>query len=117
VQNKTNAFAVILTICGMVCGAKAGTFMYKDIRKPGGHERDLSALARDAQFCDQKIGVQTGEVSPEYNKCMRSRGWRFSHTDEQSNSKEDPAQKDAAVGHACRQEWSVFSGYREVCEP
>jgi hypothetical protein len=121
VLKKTKSYTAILMISGMACNATAGTFMYEDIRKPGGHKRDLSALAIDAKFCDQKIGVQTGGVSTEYNKCMRSRGWSFSHAEEKTNPKEDSdassTQKEVTGGRVCRQEWNILTGTREVCDP
>ncbi len=72
---------LVLMVCGMINGALGATFSYKDIRKPHGRVRGLEALTSDAHFCDQKVGPQKDLVTSEYNKCMLSRGWRFSHTE------------------------------------
>jgi hypothetical protein len=74
-------FISAITLFSKISCAICATFSYNDIKKPNGKPRGLEALTSDAHFCDQKVGQQTDFASEAYNKCMLSRGWKFSHTE------------------------------------
>jgi hypothetical protein len=45
-------------------------------------KRGNAELQVDTQYCDQQAGAWriTDEPTPDYRKCMLSRGWRYSHS-------------------------------------
>jgi hypothetical protein len=71
-----------LLLLGTVIAAHADNSIYDDIRK---QHRGDDVLNADAEYCDQRLGpVMNGEAtSPQYKKCMLSRGWRYRRTDRQ----------------------------------
>jgi hypothetical protein len=90
-MRKIRSYGFLLVLIGYdtTNGAIGATFSYNDIRKPHGHERGLAELVVDAKFCDQKVGIQTDHITPKYNKCMLSRGWRFGHIEQGPRSNQD----------------------------
>ncbi len=72
-------FMLALTGCVSSGGSSpdSGTYTYVDVLRPHGHARGDAAEQAATRICDggntQNIGTAT------FNRCMRSRGWRFTH--------------------------------------
>ena len=64
---------------GSAISAHADTDIWTNVPK---QKRGHDALNVDSSFCDTQLGApQNGTpTSAEYKRCMRARGWRFSHT-------------------------------------
>jgi hypothetical protein len=63
---------VAIVLCGTVLAAHADSNVYDDVTK---HHRGDDALHADAAYCGWQ---PNGSIpSPEYRKCMLSRGWRY----------------------------------------
>jgi hypothetical protein len=69
--------AALLT--GSAISAHADTNIWTNVLK---QKRGDDALNIDSSFCDAQLGApQNGTpTSAAYKRCMRARGWRFSHT-------------------------------------
>ena len=69
----------LLVGCSIVA-ARADKDVYDDVSKYARSDFELQA---DTNYCNQKIGApQNGVPTPApYKRCMRSRGWRFNHTE------------------------------------
>jgi hypothetical protein len=72
----------ILVIAALLAGtaahAQTYTDVWDDVRNRSDFEMDY-ALNVDSTACDQQAGLQTGLPSAKYRKCMRARGWSYSH--------------------------------------
>jgi hypothetical protein len=72
-------FMLIMTGCVSTGrdGSDAGTYTYNDVLKPHGRQRGETAEQLATNICDQGHSKLIG--SPAFDRCMRSRGWRFTH--------------------------------------
>lgn len=77
-QHERLGFIAALLI-GSAIPAHADTDIWNNMLK---QQRGDDALHVDSAFCDAQLGApQNGTVtSAQYKRCMRTRGWRFSHT-------------------------------------
>ena len=66
-------------LIGSAIPAHADTDIWNNMLK---QQRGDDALHVDSAFCDAQLGApQNGTAtSAQYKRCMRTRGWRFSHT-------------------------------------
>ena len=66
-------------LSGSAIAAHADTDIWTNVLK---QKRGDDALNVDSGFCDAQLGApQNGTpTSAAYKRCMRARGWRFSHT-------------------------------------
>jgi hypothetical protein len=66
-------------LIGGAISAHADTDIWTNVLK---QKRGDDALNVDSSFCDAQLGApQNGTAtSAEYKRCMRTHGWRFSHT-------------------------------------
>jgi hypothetical protein len=75
------SYGLMLALTGCVSSGGAapdsGTYTYVDLLRPHGHARGEAAEQAATRACDggnpQFIGTAT------FNRCMRGRGWRFTH--------------------------------------
>ena len=73
----------LVLIAALSIGSAISAHAYTDIwTKVLKQKRGHDALNIDSSFCDTQLGApQNGTpTSAEYKRCMRARGWRFSHT-------------------------------------
>jgi hypothetical protein len=70
---------VTLLLLGSVLGAHAENDVYTNITK---QKRGDDVLQVDTSYCSQTLGAPQSGVptSQAYKTCMRTRGWRYSHT-------------------------------------
>jgi hypothetical protein len=61
---------------GTVLAAQADTWVFKDVSRPHGSERDMAAKQADARTCGSSDGQSfvTAHAS-RFKKCMRAHGW------------------------------------------
>ncbi|WP_027556870.1 hypothetical protein [Bradyrhizobium sp. Cp5.3] len=66
-------------LIGGAIAAHADTNIWTNMLK---QRRGDDALHVDGAFCDAQLGAPRngGATSAQYKRCMRARGWRFSHT-------------------------------------
>jgi hypothetical protein len=66
-------------LIGSAISAHADTNVWTNVLK---QKRGHDALDIDSSFCDAQLGAPKNgtPTSAEYKRCMRARGWRFSHT-------------------------------------
>jgi hypothetical protein len=72
----TTAILAALSLGG-VLGASADTYVFRDIRKPGGHEREMAAKLADGRAGASKSG--NVHNLPVLESCMRAHGWVVDH--------------------------------------
>ena len=70
---------ITLLLLGGVLNAYADNDVYNNITR---HRRGDGVLQADTSTCSQMLGApQSGTPTPKaYQRCMLSRGWRYSHT-------------------------------------
>jgi hypothetical protein len=75
------SYGFMLVVTGCVStgrgGSDAGTYTYNDVLKPHGRQRGEAAEQLATRICDQGDTNRIGSVS--FNRCMRARGWQFTH--------------------------------------
>ena len=71
-------------LIGSAISAHADTDIWTNVLK---QKRGDDAL--NSSFCDAQLGAPQNGVptSTEYKRCMRGRGWRFSHTRREKNDR------------------------------
>jgi hypothetical protein len=73
--------------------AAASTDVYRDIRKPNGHERDLAAKQTDFAACGYPGSTPVpNREFPRFNKCMHAHDWVVDHVipDPDEQNLDDP---------------------------
>jgi hypothetical protein len=70
---RSAAAAVIVAVLA-VSAAHADTYHFKDVRKPHGHARSLSAKFADGRSCGASGTRFSGNVNA-FEQCMRNHGW------------------------------------------
>jgi hypothetical protein len=66
------AMAMVLSLGA----AQAGTYVFKDVLRPGGIARGMDAKLADAQRCGADADGQfSHDIVTEYKRCMRQHGW------------------------------------------
>ncbi len=75
------SYGLMLAVTGCVSSGAgtpdAGTYTYVDILKPHGHARGEAAEQAATRICDAGVPQNIGTAA--FNRCMRGRGWRFTH--------------------------------------
>jgi hypothetical protein len=66
---------IALLILSVAFNASAETAFFKDVRKPGGHERTAAARRADGRICGSANGRIATPKFPDFQKCMARRGW------------------------------------------
>jgi hypothetical protein len=69
----------LLMLLGSLGAAHADRDVWTDVTR---HDRSDDILHADATYCSDRLGAPQNGVptSPQFKRCMLSRGWRFSHT-------------------------------------
>jgi hypothetical protein len=100
--------------------AQADTYHFKDVLKPHGHERSMSAKLADGRSCGASGTTFTGDVKA-FEHCMRAHGWvvdryipdaKSRATASAGASRKASTYIDPDTGMSCRN----FGGVA-VCEP
>ncbi len=86
---RTAAVTAIVTVLSLGA-ARADTYVFKDVRRPGGIERGLDAKRADAHRCGADGNGQFSNVAA-FKKCMRTHGWvAVRHIPDPPSPKRDP---------------------------
>jgi hypothetical protein len=75
---RTAAAAVFLTVFALNAARADDVAFFKDVLKPGGHTRSMTAKLADGQACGVSGGVITS-LMPAFETCMHARGWALDH--------------------------------------
>jgi len=70
-----------LILVGMMTGAHADTWIFKDTLRPGGHERSMAAKRADGIKCGAARDGQSfnDAKAPNMRQCMSAHGWALDH--------------------------------------
>jgi hypothetical protein len=66
--------ALCLTVISLSIAQAADTYHFKDVLRPHGHERGLSAKFADGRSCGASGSHFSGDVEA-FERCMRAHGW------------------------------------------
>ena len=107
---------VALTALSSGAARADDNYHFKDVRKPNGHERSLSAKLADGRSCGASGSHFSGDVGT-FERCMRAHGWVVDrHTPDPkaraSTGKSPSPYIDPDTGMSCRNYGGVA-----VCDP
>jgi hypothetical protein len=106
----------LLAIAAAGAARAEDNYRFKDILKPNGHERSLSAKLADGRSCGAKGSHFSGDPGP-FEQCMRAHGWvvdRYTPDPKArvGSGKNPSAYIDPDTGMSCRNYGGVA-----VCDP
>lgn len=109
---ETSAMLTVL----LSSAAQADTYHFKDVLRPHGHARSLSAKFADGRSCGASGSHFSGDVTA-FERCMRAHGWVVDHytpdaKPQGSVSDDSSTYIDPDTGMSCRN----FGGIA-VCDP
>jgi hypothetical protein len=70
---RSEAATVMLTVLSLTA-TRADTYHFKDVLRPHGHQRSLSAKFADGRSCGASGSHFSGDVTG-FEQCMRAHGW------------------------------------------
>jgi hypothetical protein len=73
-SSRRSAAAVVIVAVLSLSAVHADTYHFKDVLKPHGHARGLSAKFADGRSCGASGTRFSGDVSA-FEQCMRTHGW------------------------------------------
>src|SRR5215469_3148033 len=71
---RTTRLGTALVILSVGAAQAEDAYHFKDVLRPNGHERSLSAKLADGRSCGAKGGHFSGDPAP-FEQCMRAHGW------------------------------------------
>jgi len=106
---KSIILAVVLVVSAGI-SAHADNSVYRNVLKQPRGDTELNV---DGQYCDQLLGpVKNGmSTSPQYKKCMLSRGWRYQYTTRERKAPEH-TWIDPETGLTCHE---ILGGLGSAC--
>jgi hypothetical protein len=75
---RTTAATAILIALSFNAASAADVAYFKDVLKPGGHTRSMTAKLADGRACGVSGGYIT-KLMPAFETCMSGRGWALDH--------------------------------------
>jgi len=74
---KRTIMATVLILGGLLNAAQADTWVFRDIQRPNGHDRSMTAKRADGRKCGALTGGRSfvDADAPNLKECMLARGW------------------------------------------
>ena len=112
---RSAAATVMLTVLSL-SAAQADSYHFKDVLRPNGHARSLSAKLADGRSCGASGSRFSGDVTA-FKQCMRAHGWVVDHYTPDPKPRVRAGQSpstyiDPDTGMSCRNVGGIA-----ICEP
>jgi hypothetical protein len=76
---KRVILGTILILSGMLTSASADTWVFRDIQRPQGHDRNMAVKRADGRKCGARHNAFKDADVAAFQSCMAARGWTLDH--------------------------------------